>query len=541
MNRRRLRQTGALVASWLLVAVPVAVLVFADGEKRTALAGHDAVVSPTFDGYATLDLGPYLPNLRYPTDRWLGARIDLGKTTLTSYEDLVDRYALLGAQPEGEVSKVVSALRGLAVDSAVSGALAGLAGPALWVLLGPRRRAELCRHVTPGNTGAAALGVVVLASAVFQPWDRRDAALEQQTAWRPIAEEVPDIPLPEQAEPLEVEAGLFTTGTKRIAESLMSSYSKGFAFYSEVAESVPEIEDRLRRPEDGETVALLVSDRHDNVGMDKVAHAIGAAAGATVLLDAGDDTSTGSSWEAFSLDSLDRVFADYEHRYAVTGNHDEGEFVGDYLERRGFERFHGEAAEGPEGIRLLGADDPRSSGLGSWRDESGLSFTEHAERVADQACEYDEQGERISTLLVHDANTGRYALERGCVDLVVGGHVHEPLGPTEFLGENGQVGYSFTTGTTGGAAYAIAVGSKPRRNAMVTLVTYREGRPVGLQPVTVRTVGDFEVSPYIALDPPVGVPAPLTPEVRAGQLGEPGPTPGPTPGTTNGPDEARTP
>ena len=120
MKRRRLRQTGALVTAWLLVAVPVAALVFVHSEKQTAIAGHDAVVSPTFDGYATLDLGPYLPSLRYPTDRRLGAHIDFGKTTLTSDEALVERYALLGAQPEGEIAKVISAIRGLAVDSAVS-------------------------------------------------------------------------------------------------------------------------------------------------------------------------------------------------------------------------------------------------------------------------------------------------------------------------------------------------------------------------------------------------------------------------------------
>lgn len=532
MNRRRLRQTGALVAAWALVAIPVAVLVFVSSEKQTAVAGHDAVVSPTFDGYATLDLGPYLPNLRYPTDRWLGAHIDFGKTTLTSYQALIERYAVIGAQPEGEIAKIASAMRGMAVDSASSAALAGLAGPALWLLLGTRRRTELFRHVTLGRTAVAGLGLVVLAAAVFQPWDRRNETVEQSTSWRPIADELPGVPIPEQAEALEVEAGLFTTGTKRIAESLMDSYSKGFRFYNTVAEAVPEIADQLRQPEEGETVALLVSDRHDNVGMDKVARAIADAAGARVLLDAGDDTSSGSPWEAFSLDSLDRVFADYDHRFAVTGNHDHGEFVGDYLEDRGFERFHGEAVEGPDGIRFLGADDPRSSGLGSWRDETGLSFSEHAERVADQACEYDERGDRIATLLVHDANTGRYALERGCVDLVVGGHVHEQLGPTEFVGANGTIGYSYTSGTTGGAAYAIAIGSKPRRNAMVTLITYRDGRPVGIQPVTIRTVGDFEVTPYIELDPPPG------PADGSAESADTGPRAGET---TNGPGGEETP
>ena len=519
MNRGQLRLIGAFLGAWAVVAVPVAGLVFAASSETTAVAGHEAVVSPTFDGYATLDLGPYLPSLRYPSGRPLGAHVDLGRTSLTSYEALIRRYATIGAQPEGEIAKVSAALRDIAVDSAVTGALAGLAGPGLWFLLGSRRRAELFERVTVRRAGFAGLSLTVVAVVVMQPWNFDDPDLEQEPAWRPLAKELPDVPIPEQAEPLEVEAGLFTSGTKRLAESMLDSYGRSVAFYEDLVETVPEIAAQIRTPEEGETVALLVSDRHDNVGMDKVARAIGDAGGATVLLAAGDDTSTGSPWEAFSLDSLDRVFADYDHRFAITGNHDHGEFVGKYFDKLGFTRLDGEQADGPEDIRFFGADDPRSSGLGSWRDETGLSFSEHAERVADQLCEYDEEGDRIATLLVHDANTGRYALERGCVDLVLGGHVHAQLGPTEFTGENGTVGYSYTNGTTGGAAYAVAIGSKLRRDAQVTLVTYRDGRPVGIQPVTVRTVGDFRVSPYIELDP----------------------APGERAETTNGPDGDETP
>ena len=92
-------------------------------------------------------------------------------------------------------------------------------------------------------------------------------------------------------------------------------------------------------------------------------------------------------------------------------------------------------------------------------------------------------------MLVHDANLGREALARGCADLVVGGHLHVQVGPTRVVGANGRAGYTYTNGTTGGAAYAIAVGSKPRRDAEVTLVTYRDGRPVGLQPVVLQTDG----------------------------------------------------
>jgi hypothetical protein len=156
----------------------------------------------------------------------------------------------------------------------------------------------------------------------------------------------------------------------------------------------------------------------------------------------------------------------------------------------------GEVVDGPGGTTLLGVDDPRSSGLGSWRDETGLSFAEVATRVAEAACDADG---RVGTILVHDANLGREALERGCADLVVGGHLHVQVGPTRVVGENGQVGYSYTNGTTGGAAFAFALGSKPRREAQVTLLTYRDGRPVGVQPVSLRTDGRFVVGDHVPL------------------------------------------
>jgi hypothetical protein len=120
------------------------------------------------------------------------------------------------------------------------------------------------------------------------------------------------------------------------------------------------------------------------------------------------------------------------------------------------------------------------------------------------ASRHSADGDRVGTLVVHDADSGREALDRGCADLVLAGHLHEQVGPTAVTGSNGRVGYSYTNGTTGGAAYAVAIGSKLRRDAEVTLVTYRAGVPVGLQPVTVRTLGDFVVGAYTRLAPATG-------------------------------------
>jgi hypothetical protein len=488
-----------LVAAWLAVALPTTALLFLNGSRTIVLAGHDAVVRPSLDGYATLDLGPYLPRFRYPAEGRLGAHIDLGKTRLDSYDELIDRYAFIASQPLGQVAKVRETLTDMALDSALVGAGLGLLAPAGALLVGRHRWHELAiswsvPRATAVLAVAAAVGVLVV-----RPWDPDQPRVEDPS-WQSLSAALPDVSLPATAAPVQVESGLLTSGTRRLVESAIDSYRKSLTFYDDLAMEAAALPG-IRQPADDEVVALLVSDRHDNVGMDPVARAIADRGGATFLLDAGDDTSTGGSWEAFSLDSLDEAFDDFDDRFAIAGNHDNGDFVTEYGEQLGFTTLDGEVVDGPEDIRILGVSDPRSSGLGSWRDERGISFDEQRQRLADVACTHDDDGDRVNTLLVHDANSAREALDRGCVDLVLAGHVHDQLGPTYVVGSNGKGGYTYTNGTTGGAAYAVAIGTKLRRDAEVTLVTYRDGRPVGLQPVVIRTVGDFQVGDYLPLEP----------------------------------------
>src|SRR5690606_20747802 len=222
------------------------------------------------------------------------------------------------------------------------------------------------------------------------------------------------------------------------------TYAKSQTFYDSAAEAATELD--LREPGEDETVVLLVTDRHDNVGMDRVARAIGDRAGVDAVFGGGDDTSTGKPWEAFSLDSMDDSFSDLE-RWFVTGNHDHGPFVGDYLTDKGWTQLTGEVVDGPAGGRLLGAPDPRSSGLGSWRDETDVSSAEATELVTEAAGDSEE---RVNTILVHDADLGQEALERGCADLVVGGHNHVQSGPDRVEGPAGEFGWTWTNGTTGG-------------------------------------------------------------------------------------------
>ena len=146
----------------------------------------------------------------------------------------------------------------------------------------------------------------------------------------------PAIHVPDELSRVEVLSSATTKQTRRLIESAVETYDKSLTFYAEAKEAAGELE--LRTPADGETVVVLVSDRHDNIGMDAVARAIADRGGATAVFDAGDDTSTGSRWEAFSLDSLTAAFDDMDGRWAVAGNHDHGSFVGQLPRRQRLDR-----------------------------------------------------------------------------------------------------------------------------------------------------------------------------------------------------------
>ncbi len=478
----------AMAAVWLVVSLATASTLFLTSSRTTVLASHDAVLRPTLDSHAVLKTGPVLPNFRIATKGRIGVSIDLGKTEAASTAELFQRYAVIAAEPDAQIAKAEALVVDMALSAALRGAAVGCLPVAIYYLVGRERRRELLlglRHLQL-KTLVGALVLLLIAIAFWQPWQTRDDSVEEAREWIPLADYLgDDVPLPEEADGVEIRVDVTTDQSKRLFESAASTYDQSKEFYADVVDAAGELE--LRVPEEGETVVTLVSDRHDNIGMDKVARAISDAGGGTAVYDAGDDTSSGAAWEAFSLDSLDDAFGDLD-RWAVAGNHDNGTFVARYLGDLGWTTFDGEIIDGPANTTLLGVDDPRSSGLGNWRDETGLSFTEVGERLADAACAADE---RVSTMLVHDANLGKEALARGCVDLVVGGHLHVEVGPTEVAGEDGSTGWSYTMGTTGGAAYAIAVGSKPRRDASVALITYAEGRPTGIQSVLLRTDGDL--------------------------------------------------
>lgn len=493
-SRGALLRAAALALVWLVLSAIAAVGIFLGSSRAVVVASHETTVRPTLTGEIELHTGPLLPDLRVPSGSRVGADLVLGKTQAHTLDELVDRYAFIATQPQGPLARVRSALVDMAFDAALLGALVGATPVAVWLLLGSDRRRELGEAVRRplGLAGVVALVVAVVIGAL--PWLTSRGAGRPDGDWSSLQDYVGGgLELPAELAGVQVRSDLTSTESQRLLTSAISTYRASKTWYADAEALAADLV--LRTPAPDETVAILVSDRHDNIGMDRVARAIADAAGATAILDAGDDTSAGEEWEAFSLDSLDAAFDGFD-RFAISGNHDHGSFVGDYLGDLGWTRPEGEVVEGPGGSVLWGIDDPRSSGLGNWRDEPGRSFADSVTLVADAVCSTDE---RVNTLLVHDAALGSEALRRGCVDLVVGGHLHIQVGPTQERGENGLDGWRYTNGTTGGAAYALAVGSKLRRQADVSLITYRDGRAVGIQPVSLRTDGQFVVGDYLEL------------------------------------------
>jgi len=500
-----------VVALALATGVPTAYTTFVHSERDIVIGAHDATVQPSFDGWAEIDFGAVLPRMRLPANApaGIGVEIRLGEADVTSLQEIIARDAVIASQPEGELETLNAAVRSMALDAVARGVGVGLLVVLLtvvvWRAVGRTRRRELLKRwgrptVRRGIVIAAAALVTVIALALVAAPDR---PREDQTAWSPLQSLFPGVPDDAILDTIEVANTASARGSRALIEGAVATYRESQEFYGKLAVVAATAE--VRTPEDGEITALVVTDRHDNIAMDPVARAIASRAGVSLLIDLGDDTSTGAAWEAFSLNSLAREFRGIP-TVAVAGNHDTGGFVREQMEEKGFTVLDGEPVD-VGGVRFIGSSDPRSSGLtaGYSGDESDniAAISEQDDALTTAACE--DGG--VAVAAVHSSASAKKLAASGCVDLVLSGHLHRQVGPTTVEGENGRLTTTLSTGSTGGAVYAFALGSKLRRLAQVTIVTFKDGAPVGLQPVSFEPGGIVTVADYVALTPSPRSPA----------------------------------
>lgn len=498
--RRFLAALGLLLIGGAVASV-VAFTTFLGTERAVTIGAHNATASPTLDDHVTIVAGPLLPELRLPSDAplGLGAEVILRDSPDTDLEAVLAQDAAIASQPDGEIAAMTSEMtemaRAAAVRGAAAGVLAMVAVFVAWWAVGPRRRRELWESWPPTRRHLVVGGLLALVSlgaiAVYVP----DPSTERTTAWVPIRDEFPELPDEPRLDRVEISRGAATATSKAIVSGALQTYEESLTFYSELADTTRGV--AVRAPGEGQTTALVVTDRHDNVGMDPVAREVADAADASFVLDLGDDTSNGASWETFSIKSLRGTFADLPI-VAVAGNHDTGRYIRREMRRNDFLVLDGEPVE-VQGVRILGQSDPRSSGLtaGYNGNESDniAAITQQSERLARTACA--DGG--VTLLATHSAASAAGTVEGGCVDLAISGHLHRQVGPTVVQGEAGAT-TTLSVGSTGGAVYAFALGTKLRRDAQVAVLTFEEGRVAGLQVVTfepggIVTVGEFTAVP----------------------------------------------
>jgi len=231
------------------------------------------------------------------------------------------------------------------------------------------------------------------------------------------------------------------------------------------------------------TSFAFVTDRHCNVGMDRVIVALAKYFGITTLVSAGDDAFSGTfSFESACTSNLaDRSKAAGITDVFVGGNHDSPMTLADEREQ-GIRVLNGSVISA-HGLRFLGSSDPRTSRYGqgivpSAPQAQARLITRQAAAVGRTACATN--GPLIAVL--HDPAGGQQALSDGCgrITLALDGHTHVQSGPNLVPLPDGSTGYQYTGASSGGApseysvertfASALTVGPL-NHDATVNLVT----------------------------------------------------------------------
>jgi predicted phosphodiesterase len=517
---RRLGTVLGVLAVVLVVAVPTAWTLFLQSERNLVIGAHDATVRPATDGHATLDFGALLPQVRVPVDvpGGIGVAIDLGDSQGAGLEEMLARDAVIASQPDGEIRAVRSAMIGMGASAALRGLglglLAGTATVLAWTAVGSRRRGELRARVIRPTRRSAVIGsataLVVVGAVVLVVVPGDDGQPSRQ--WVSLTRAFPELPVDNAGlRTIQLAQGSATSSSRALVEGALYLYRDSVSFYEALDENAKKAE--LRTPQEGESTALVVTDRHDNIGMDPVVRTIADRARARMLIDLGDDTGQGASWESFSINSLAREFDGFE-TVAVAGNHDT-DAVAEQMADKGFTVLRGKPVT-VGGARFLGASDPRGTKLTGYTEDAKTrngGLADQDTSLRDAACKADAAGERVGVLAVHSWASGSEVAASGCVDLVITGHLHYQVGPKAIVGPDGSTTTRLTTGTTGGAVLPIALGSSLRRQAQVSVVTFdAQGVPVGVQVVSFNPSKTIDVGEYVSLPMPAAGAEPANPD-----------------------------
>lgn len=503
------RRRWPIITLGVLLAV-VAAGIFAVTTARTdlSLGPHRAHYAMTSTGLVVVDLGPLgTVELDSPLPLGLGleARVEeipeevtsVGQfDTLDALGSDLNAYIQFFSGPQATVSDVGWALaRDAAQRFVVAFGMIVVVGWGTYLLLGRARREELVARARPHvPVVAGALVLVIVVSTVATSGTNNSRSEQGRTATAVF-----------NGTPLE---GARITGrlagvVDTYGGMVVQTYEDNEQFYALAALNVSDAwqqreartaaeNDRLgallaSRPDDGladhteepqdeeqdaqeaadddvELVTLLVvSDLHCNIGMAPVIKEAAIHSGADAIINGGDTTMNGSTVEKFCVTTFAGAAPKGVPFVSVTGNHDSVITAQDMTDS-GMIVLDGSVAE-IAGMRMLGDADPNETRIGVGTQSVGPeSAQEVGARLAERAC---EQNDPVDVLLVHTPYVGQAALDSGCVNVQLSGHLHRRIGP-----ENIGQGVRYVNGTTAGAVEGELTVGPLRGTAEMTVLRF---------------------------------------------------------------------
>ena len=185
-------------------------------------------------------------------------------------------------------------------------------------------------------------------------------------------------------------------------------------------------------PRLGPVTAVLTTDLHCNLDVIDLVGVLDEVAGATVHMDDGDLTMTGSDPEQVCVDALSQAVPDGVSRVATIGNHDSAATAA-RLTAQGWTVTDGTVHQ-VGGLRVLGDTDPdRTTATGTTaRGQEDVQAL--GARLAATSC-------RVPTdvVLVHQPAAFGPLAATGCAPLLIGGHLHSEQGLSATAGGRGTV------------------------------------------------------------------------------------------------------
>lgn len=243
--------------------------------------------------------------------------------------------------------------------------------------------------------------------------------------------------------------------------------------------------------EPGTRFAVLTTDLHCNLDVIRLAGRLDTLAGASLHLDGGDLTMTGSEPEQICVDALSAAVPQQVARAATIGNHD-SQTTAAQLRGRGWTVMDGSVVE-VGGLRLLGDVDPERTVPGSSAPRGRENAVEVGRRLAQVSCAAPE---RPDLVLIHQPYTFWPIAEQGCVPLLLAGHTHQEHGVTTVPGHLGPV----TELRSGAALGGMSIGPL-RQDAYLHVLAFDHNahlvgwRALVLHPDASVTVGAWQEVP----------------------------------------------